>query len=81
MLNELLPLLADFEVDGFLPLKTQWLSRDAFLDKLVVLHLGDQQIQGIAKGVTDDGSLCLKTAAGFQSFNGGEVSLRIAPEA
>jgi BirA family biotin operon repressor/biotin-[acetyl-CoA-carboxylase] ligase len=81
MLNELLPLLADFEVHGFLPLKTEWLSRDAFLDQPVVLHMGDQQVQGVSKGVTDDGSLYLETAAGLQSYNGGEVSLRMVAEA
>ena len=81
MLNELLPLLANFEVHGFRPLKTEWLSRDAFLNQPVVLHMGDQQVQGVSKGVTDDGSLYLETAAGFQSYNGGEVSLRMAAEA
>ena len=57
------------------------MSRDAFLDQPVVLHMGDQQVQGVSKGVTDDGSLYLETAAGLQSYNGGEVSLRMAAEA
>ena len=80
MLNALLPMLACFETQGFQPLRNQWLSRDAFLDQPVVLHMGDQQVQGVSKGVTDDGSLYLETASGFQSFNGGEVSLRAATE-
>ena len=78
MLNELLPLLADFEVHGFPPLKTEWLSRDAFLDQQVVLQMRDEQVQGISKGVTDDGSLYLETASGFKFYDGGEVSLRMA---
>ncbi len=76
MLNQLLPMLADFERDGFSPLRSQWISRDAFLDQSVILQIGDQQIQGVSKGVADDGSLCLETLSGLHRFNGGEISLR-----
>ena len=76
MLNELLPVLAGFEGQGFRPFKAEWLKRDAFLDQPVLLQMGDQQVQGVSKGVTDEGSLCLDTTSGLQTFSGGEVSLR-----
>lgn len=76
MLNQLLPMLANFEQQGFAGSLNQWLQRDAFLNQDVVLHLGDKQITGQYVGVEQDGSLLIDTADGRRSFNGGEVSLR-----
>lgn len=76
MLNQLLPMLANFEQQGFAGSLNQWLQRDAFLNQDVVLHLGDKQITGQYIGVEQDGSLLIDTPDGRRSFNGGEVSLR-----
>ncbi|MEE4145306.1 MAG: bifunctional biotin--[acetyl-CoA-carboxylase] ligase/biotin operon repressor BirA [Halieaceae bacterium] len=80
LLNQLLPLLADFEQRGFGPWRDEWLALDAFADRPVVLHTGAVDLSGIARGVDARGALQLETAAaGVQSIFGGEISLRAAP--
>jgi BirA family transcriptional regulator, biotin operon repressor / biotin---[acetyl-CoA-carboxylase] ligase len=37
---------------------------------------GERSIEGIARGVSEDGSLLLETSQGLQRFVSGEVSLR-----
>ncbi len=79
LLNELLPLLAGFEQQGFGPWRDEWLALDAYAGESVVLHSGAQETAGIARGVDTRGALQLETAAGIQSIYGGEISLRRAP--
>ena len=35
-----------------------------------------RELQGVARGVADDGILLVETAAGLQRFSAGEISLR-----
>ena len=77
LLNQLLPLLADFERTGFGPWRDEWLALDAFAGQPVVLHTGARDLSGIARGVDGRGALQLETAAaGVQTIFGGEISLR-----
>jgi BirA family biotin operon repressor/biotin-[acetyl-CoA-carboxylase] ligase len=78
LLNELLPLVADYETDGFAAWQKQWLALDAFADAAVVLDTGTSQMGGTARGVDQRGALQLETATGVQSVYGGEISLRRA---
>ena len=79
LLNELLPLLAAFEQGGFAPWRDAWQALDAFAGKPVVLHSGERQLAGTARGVDARGALQLETAAGgVQAVFGGEISLREA---
>jgi BirA family biotin operon repressor/biotin-[acetyl-CoA-carboxylase] ligase len=78
LLNELLPLVADFETQGFAHWRTQWQALDAFADKPVVLTTGARQMGGTARGVDARGALQLETTTGMQSIYGGEISLRPA---
>ena len=80
LLNELLPLLASFEQTGFAPWREAWEALDAHAGRPVVLHSGERQLAGTARGVDDRGALQLETAAGgVQAVFGGEISLREAP--
>ena len=76
LLNQLIPMLSTFEANGFEPLLQDWLERDAFLGRDIVLKLGKDELLGRQVGVKPDGSLCIETAEGLRTFNGGEVSLR-----
>lgn len=77
LLSELLPLLASFEADGFARWREAWCALDAYADTPVVLHSGERQLAGIARGVDARGALQLETATtGIQSVFGGELSLR-----
>jgi BirA family transcriptional regulator, biotin operon repressor / biotin---[acetyl-CoA-carboxylase] ligase len=79
LLNELLPLAADFEQEGFGYWREQWQALDAFADTPVVLTTGSGQLAGVARGVDERGALQLETAGGIQAIYGGEISLRAAP--
>ncbi len=76
LLNELLPLVADFEQQGFAHWRDEWESLDALADTPVMLHAGDTPLSGIARGVNARGALQLETATGVQAVYGGEISLR-----
>lgn len=76
LLNELLPLVASFESQGFSPWQQEWQALDAFAGASVVLNTGGQQVAGIARGVDERGALQLETTTGTQSIYGGEISLR-----
>lgn len=79
LLNELLPLVADFEQQGFARWRDDWQSLDAFAGAPVILNTGTTQLGGIARGVDERGALQLETTTGVQSVYGGEISLRAAP--
>ncbi len=77
LLDELLPLLADFESGGFAPWRDAWQGLDAYANRPVILSTGSQRSAGIARGVDERGALLLETASGdVQPVYGGEVSLR-----
>jgi BirA family biotin operon repressor/biotin-[acetyl-CoA-carboxylase] ligase len=76
LLNELLPLVAGFEAQGFAPWRDEWQTLDAFAGKAVELNTGATQLSGVARGVDERGALQLETAAGVQAVYGGEISLR-----
>lgn len=41
------------------------------------MHIGEQIVLGVAKGVDTTGALIVDTELGRQLFHGGEVSLRV----
>jgi BirA family biotin operon repressor/biotin-[acetyl-CoA-carboxylase] ligase len=77
LLNRLLPLLADFEQQGFSCWRDQWQARDAFAGRRVVLDTGSTKLAGTARGVNERGALLLATTAGVQAVYGGEISVRL----
>lgn len=69
----LLRAIADFELRGFAPFRTQFEHRDALRGAQVVLSDGTV---GEAQGVNDTGALVLRNAQGLQVVSSAEVSLR-----
>lgn len=80
IMNELLPLAARFETEGFDAWREEWLPLDLMRDQRVFIEGGgcDRQT-GIARGVDRHGGLLLETAAGVRAIYGGEISLRLQP--
>ena len=68
--------LGDFGLGGFPVFRQRWLQLDAFVDQPVSLHMGDQCLDGLARGVDNSGALQLELAGELKSFSGGELSLR-----
>lgn len=78
LLNHLLPLMADFEYDGFVAWRERWLSRNAHAGRQVTVTSGANTVTGIVQGVDQTGALLLDVGGTVQAFSGGEVSLRSA---
>ena len=74
-----MPLVAEFEEQGFAYWRQDWQALDAFCGESVVLNTGGSQVAGVARGVDERGALQLETTTGVQSVYGGEISMRSAP--
>ncbi|HKK04502.1 MAG TPA: bifunctional biotin--[acetyl-CoA-carboxylase] ligase/biotin operon repressor BirA [Gammaproteobacteria bacterium] len=76
VLAELLPALDAFAEDGLGPSLSAWRERDALFGQPVRLTLGEQVVEGVARGVDEDGCLLIDGPTGLQRFSVGEASLR-----
>ena len=76
VLSELQRLLDTYGVAGFPALKEAWEQRNAFAQLPVRISSEHETIDGICRGVDDDGALLLETADGVQRILAGDVSLR-----
>ena len=82
ILLELNNVLREFAAHGFAALRAEWQSYHAFQDRQVQVLLPDgSRVDGIVRGVAEDGALELETAREIRRFNVGEVSLRGARHA
>jgi BirA family biotin operon repressor/biotin-[acetyl-CoA-carboxylase] ligase len=71
--------LQQFEQQGFLGLRDEWLRHHAYQHQAVrMLMPNGVETQGTVKGVAEDGILLVETAFGLQRFSAGEISLRSA---
>jgi BirA family biotin operon repressor/biotin-[acetyl-CoA-carboxylase] ligase len=78
LLNQLLPLLNQYEEQGFQHWRERWIALDAHADQPVVVTSGSRKISGTARGIDASGALLLETELGISPVHGGEVSLRKA---
>jgi BirA family transcriptional regulator, biotin operon repressor / biotin---[acetyl-CoA-carboxylase] ligase len=76
LLNHIVPLLSDYETNGFVNYKAAWESLNAHADQQVDLFMGSLQTTGLVRGLNSAGALLLETDRGLEVFHGGEVSLR-----
>lgn len=76
LLNELIPMLQQFEQSGFGHFRESWQQLDCYAGEDVAISLGHEKIIGRACGVDERGAIIIETDTGRRSFNGGEVSLR-----
>ena len=75
LLNELLPVLAQFETVGISAHIDEWRTFDCLKNQNVRLYLFEQQIAGTAEGIDDNGMFLLRTHEGdIRVFASGEVS-------
>ncbi|MCT8860915.1 bifunctional biotin--[acetyl-CoA-carboxylase] ligase/biotin operon repressor BirA [Shewanella xiamenensis] len=65
-----------FEREGLAAFKTRWQQADLFYGKEVRLLMGENHVDGICRGIDEQGAVLLETADGIQAYIGGEISLR-----
>ena len=75
LLNHLLPVIMEFETTGVAAYIDEWRRYDCLKEQAVRLFMFDQQIEGIAQGVDDQGLFVLRTVEDdTRVFASGEVS-------
>lgn len=79
LLRELHDVMGIVEAQGFALLRAEWQSLHVYQDQPVCLQLPDGSVlQGLARGVADDGALLLETDGVVTRHHSGECSLRAA---
>lgn len=79
LLKHLTRMLREFALHGFASLRGEWESYHLFQQRPARLLMPDgSNIEGVVRGVTDEGALRLETRQGEKVFNAGEISLRSA---
>ena len=77
MLNEIVPMLAHYELQGFSHYREEWQLLNAHRGQSVDVHVGSAIVSGTMLGVNNAGALILQTQEkGEMVFHGGEISLR-----
>jgi len=75
LLNHLLPVIAEYEGVGIQAYLDEWRSYDCLTGKSATLFIGQQQFEGIVRGIDDNGMLLIERPNGHvQTFASGEVS-------
>lgn len=75
LLNHLLPIIAEYESVGIAAHLDEWRSYDCLTGKSATLFIGQQQFEGIVRGIDDNGMLLIERPDGsVQTFASGEVS-------
>ncbi len=78
LINSLLHHLQQFEEEGTFNFTRQWKQHDYLLDKKLVLKLGKNNAEGIARGINAEGHLLLQQADDkITAYSAGEASLHL----
>lgn len=78
LITELRLALEQFEKDGLAPFLSRWEKLDNFINRPVKLIIGEREIQGISRGIDEQGALLLEQNGAIKAWVGGEISLRSA---
>lgn len=76
LIEALLPLVANFEKEGFAVWQDDWNSRHAYAGQEVDILRGQQREQAVAEGVDAAGNLLVNQQGQQLRLAGGEISLR-----
>jgi len=77
LLNELQRMLAEFDRHGFAAFRDEWMALSSHQDQAVRLSFSHAEpVDGVARGVAENGALLVDTADGPRVFHVGEVSMR-----
>jgi BirA family transcriptional regulator, biotin operon repressor / biotin---[acetyl-CoA-carboxylase] ligase len=76
LLNEMVPMLAQYETKGFYYYRDEWQKLNAYKEQEVEIQVGSKVLVGVLLGVNNSGALIINTQDGEHVFHGGEVTLR-----
>lgn len=79
LLNQLLPVIANFETQGLSHYIEEWRQYDCMKQQSVTLYIGQQGYDGEVMGIDDNGLLQLLDSQGqIKAYASGEVSFRVS---
>jgi BirA family biotin operon repressor/biotin-[acetyl-CoA-carboxylase] ligase len=67
--------LLRFETAGFTAFHDDWRESDALSGRNILLALGTRQVEGVSRGVDENGALLLETNNGLESFLSGHLTV------
>ncbi len=76
LVNAIHQALDDYELHGMSHFVERWNPLDNYLGRKVKLIMGNREIEGIERGINEQGAVLLETEQGIEAFIGGEISLR-----
>ena len=77
LLNQLMPVIANFEQENFAHYVEEWREFDCMQGKVVDIYQGKQVFNGVIQGIDDNGLLLLADKHGqVKKFSSGDVSFR-----
>lgn len=79
LLCRMVSAVEDFECNGLAPFMAEWSDWDALAGNEITLHLPNGSLQGVARGVDENGALLVAREGELQRHHSGEVSVRLAP--
>jgi BirA family biotin operon repressor/biotin-[acetyl-CoA-carboxylase] ligase len=79
LLKELGTVIEDFEAASFRKFQTEWNDWDVYKNKMCQIHQQDKlELEGIEKGVDENGCLLIESSGTLKKIISGDVSLRMA---
>ncbi len=72
----LLQVLPQFSANGLAAYTTRWNALHAFADRQITVNSGSTSLNGVAKGIDEQGALLLEDHAGVKKIHSGELSLK-----
>ena len=76
IISKLTDRLYEHQEHGIVKMLDQWFNLDLYLNKAVKLVSGGREVQGICRGINNQGALLLEVNRQIKPVYGGEVSLR-----
>lgn len=78
LLKELGTVIEDFEAASFRKFQTEWNDWDVYKNKMCQIHQQDKlELEGIEKGVDENGCLLIESSGTLKKIISGDVSLRM----
>ncbi|WP_133405293.1 bifunctional biotin--[acetyl-CoA-carboxylase] ligase/biotin operon repressor BirA [Parashewanella tropica] len=65
-----------FETQGLNPFLSRWQQTDLYKDQVIRLEMGENHVEGVCRGIDEQGGILLEHDGEVKSFVGGEISLR-----
>jgi BirA family biotin operon repressor/biotin-[acetyl-CoA-carboxylase] ligase len=78
LLTNVFQILKEVEERDSFELLDEWRALDCYCEQKAKLILPNEEIEGVLKGVDDQGSLLMFVSGKIKSYNAGEISLRVS---